>query len=126
MNAKKLPRMFSKDLISKNEMHQKETATVFKNRFYFIKMLLLFLAVLFFETLQAQWSSNPAVNTAICIATGDQSSPTIVADGAGGSIITWYDLRSGSSDIYAQRINAAGVVQWTANGVAICTATGEQ
>ena len=34
-----------------------------------------------------------------------------------------HDQRSGVYDIYARRVNSAGVAQWTANGVAICTAT---
>ncbi len=67
----------------------------------------------------AQWTANGA---AICTATGDQASPTIVSDGSGGAIITWYDYRSGNADIYVQRVNSAGAAQWTANGVAICTA----
>ncbi|HCV43153.1 MAG TPA: hypothetical protein DGH68_06690, partial [Bacteroidetes bacterium] len=70
-------------------------------------------------TASAQWSTNPATNNAICAA-GGQFYPTIVSDGAGGAIITWEDRRTGFSDIYAQRINASGVVQWTADGVAIC------
>jgi hypothetical protein len=57
---------------------------------------------------------------------GDQWVPTIVPDGAGGAIVTWYDVRSGNSDIYAQRVSALGVVQWAANGVPLCTATGDQ
>ncbi len=45
----------------------------------------------------------------------------------GGAIITWFDFRTGSdADIYTQRINSSGVVQWTADGVAICTASGDQ
>ena len=74
----------------------------------------------------AQWSSNPAINTAICTATGDQNTPQLISDGAGGAIITWTDNRSGNWDIYAQRIDANGIVQWTANGVAVCTALGDQ
>ena len=71
-----------------------------------------------------QWTAN---GVALCTATGDQGPPTIVSDGAGGAIVTWYDYRSGSNyDIYAQRVNASGAVQWTANGVALCTATGNQ
>jgi len=31
-----------------------------------------------------------------------------------------------NTDIYAQRINAGGIVQWTAEGVAICTAINNQ
>jgi hypothetical protein len=71
-----------------------------------------------------QWTANGVV---ICNATNLQERPGIVADGAGGAIITWQDVRSGATyDIYAQRVNAAGTVQWTANGVAICTAAGNQ
>jgi hypothetical protein len=70
-----------------------------------------------------QWTAN---GVALCTATGEQSYPTITSDGAGGAIGTWQDYRSGNFDIYAQRISAAGSVQWTANGVALCTAAGSQ
>ncbi len=69
------------------------------------------------------WTAN---GVAICTATGDQVSPNLVSDGSGGAIITWQDNRNGNDDVYAQRVNASGAVQWTANGVAICTATGNQ
>jgi hypothetical protein len=63
----------------------------------------------------------------ICTATGNQYSPTIASDGAGGAIITWYDYRSGTNyDIFAQRINSWGTSQWTANGTIICNAVLEQ
>ncbi len=70
-----------------------------------------------------QWTAN---GVALCTVTGDQSNPTIVSDGSGGAVVTWQDNRSGNSDIYAQRVNASGAVQWTANGVALCTATWDQ
>lgn len=63
---------------------------------------------------------------AICTATSDQYSPRLVSDNAGGAIITWYDNRAGNYDIYAQRINSVGVVQWTTDGVVICNSTGNQ
>jgi hypothetical protein len=69
------------------------------------------------------WSTDAV---AICNAVSDQFSPRLVSDGAGGAIIAWYDNRAGNYDIYAQRINGAGVVQWTTDGVAVCTATGNQ
>ena len=51
----------------------------------------------------------------------------IVSDGAGGAIVTWLDLRNGTHmDIYSQRVDASGVVQWTADGVALCTASDSQ
>ena len=70
-----------------------------------------------------QWDSS---GVAICAATGSQYNPTIVSDSSGGAIITWHDERSGNDDIYAQRVNASGAVQWTTDGVAICETTGNQ
>ena len=71
-----------------------------------------------------QWTAN---GVAICTAVEEQVNPKIVSDGTGGAIIVWADLRSGAAhDIYAQLINSAGLVQWTENGVAICTATSTQ
>jgi len=70
-----------------------------------------------------QWTANGVV---ICAAADAQESPYIVSDGSSGAIITWQDFRSGTADIYAQRINSTGVVQWTADGVAICTAADTQ
>ena len=72
------------------------------------------------------WAYWVQDGVAICTATGGQWSPMIVSDGAGGAIVTWYDSRNGSTDIYTQRVNASGSVQWAADGVAISTATGAQ
>jgi hypothetical protein len=63
----------------------------------------------------------------ICTAIGPQRYPQVTADSSGGFIITWFDRRNGRNyDIYAQRINAEGRIQWNTNGVAICTAVGDQ
>lgn len=70
-----------------------------------------------------QWATN---GVAVCTAAGDQFTPELVSDGSGGAIITWYDSRSGNRDVYAQRVNSTGTAQWTANGVAVCTAAGSQ
>ena len=57
----------------------------------------------------------------------DQIDPKIVSDGLGGAIISWTDYRTGiTADIYAQRVNSTGAVQWTATGVIICTSAGDQ
>lgn len=63
---------------------------------------------------------------ALSTASGDQENPAITSDGAGGAIVTWQDGRSGNSDIYAQRVNPTGTVQWTADGISICTSSGTQ
>ena len=70
-----------------------------------------------------QWTTD---GVAICIAAGDQWYPMITSDGRGGAIVTWLDYRSGNADIYAQRVNDSGSAQWTADGIALCTAMGEQ
>ena len=57
----------------------------------------------------------------MCTAVNDQRTPTIVTDGAGGAIVCWYDLRNNRADVYAQHVNPAGVPQWTADGLAVCT-----
>ena len=72
-----------------------------------------------------QWTAN---GVSVCSATGNQQTPVIVSDGAGGAIVSWRDPRAGggASDIYAQRVSGAGVVQWTVDGVVICNASGTQ
>lgn len=71
-----------------------------------------------------QWTAN---GVALCAFAYNQSNPTIVSDGAGGAIVAWRDFRNtNDSDIYAQRVNAAGVLQWPADGVPLCTAPENQ
>ena len=69
------------------------------------------------------WTAN---GVAVCTAAGGQSAPQLISDGAGGAIITWYDYRAGNYDIYVQRVSASGAVHWTSDGVAVCTAAGNQ
>jgi hypothetical protein len=54
----------------------------------------------------AQWSGLGG--TAISSAGGDQFSPEIVEDMAGGAIIAWTDTRNGNNDIYVQGVTAQG------------------
>jgi hypothetical protein len=62
----------------------------------------------------------------VCFTSGDQSYPQLVSDGSGGAIVTWQDYRGSNVDIYAQRVDSGGNVKWTANGVPISTASGNQ
>ncbi len=70
-----------------------------------------------------QWTPNGAP---ICSATNFQIYPSVVGDGGGGAIMAWEDRRDGTEDVYAQRINSTGIVQWTPNGVRIATGTGNK
>ncbi len=71
-----------------------------------------------------KWTSN---GVAICTASNNQRDPQLISDGSGGAIITWYDYRNISNrDIYAQYINCTGAVKWINNGMAVCSAIGDQ
>ncbi len=70
-----------------------------------------------------KWGSG---GLGVCTMTADQLYPVLSVDGAGGAIIAWDDNRNGSHDVYAQRVSSSGGVEWTPNGVAVCTAAGNQ
>ena len=73
---------------------------------------------------QAQWQTDGAP---VCTALHDQTKPSLIQDGAGGLFVVWQDARNGTdSNIYLQRLNGNGVAQWTAGGVALCSAAGNQ
>lgn len=46
---------------------------------------------------------------------------SLAADGASGVVITWAAQPGLSGDIYAQRLNASGAMQWGTTGKALCT-----
>ncbi|SHH53881.1 Por secretion system C-terminal sorting domain-containing protein [Chryseolinea serpens] len=68
----------------------------------------------------AQWSSSAYANNAICTAPLNQDQVAIASDGSGGAIMAWTDYR-GESRIYAQRIDANGLIKWTIDGIAVST-----
>jgi hypothetical protein len=65
----------------------------------------------------------PAAGAPVCVFGGTQQTPQIVADGTGGYVIVWSDLRSGSA-IYAQRLDSSGAPIWTVNGIPVYSGTG--
>jgi hypothetical protein len=71
----------------------------------------------------AAWTAD---GVPVCTAVNSQGGAKWSRTVAGGAIIGWQDLRSGTYDLYGQRINGSGAVQWTTDGVAICSATGSQ
>jgi hypothetical protein len=90
-------------------------------------MLSIFVWQFSITAAHAQWSTDPSVNTPITTAANAQYWQTMVTDGAGGTIITWQDSRIvNTNDIYAQRINAEGMIMWTTDGIPICTDTMNQ
>jgi hypothetical protein len=72
---------------------------------------------------RVEWATN---GIPVCGAAGYQASPRVVTDGSGGAILDWQDSRSGGLDVYAQRVNGSGAVQWTATGKAVCALANNQ
>jgi len=72
-----------------------------------------------------QWTANGVPVSTVVF---EQDTIAMISDGLGGAILTWQDYRSnnGFADIYAQRINSAGTMIWTANGVNICNQAAAQ
>ncbi len=78
-------------------------------------------------SLAVLWTEENPENVAVSTAASDQQFPQAVSDGAGGTIIAWMDIRSGTSfDLYAQRVNGSGAVQWTSDGIPLSTVAGSQ
>lgn len=73
-------------------------------------------------------SGWPGQGIPLAIAPGDQANAQIAPDEAGGFFCTWTDDRTGGGDLFGGHWNADGaaVAGWTANGTALCTATGYQ
>ena len=69
----------------------------------------------------------PAGSVAVCTEAGNQFDLSLSSDGSGGAWIVWTDARGGAAtDIYARRVNGAGVAQGAAAGIAVCVAAGIQ
>jgi hypothetical protein len=72
-----------------------------------------------------RWVTN---GVQVCAYDSSQATPIVISDGVAGAIVAWTDGRSGRDwpDVYAQRVDSAGIVQWAANGIAVCSADSAQ
>ncbi|MBN2407778.1 MAG: T9SS type A sorting domain-containing protein [Elusimicrobia bacterium] len=71
-----------------------------------------------------KWTAD---GVALCANSYNQTGLVLAGDEGGRAVAAWIDARSGTSnDVYAQKIDAAGNVKWTADGVAVCGAAYDQ
>ena len=71
-----------------------------------------------------QWTAG---GIPVSAALHSQEAPQVAPDGSGGMFLAWHDSRNGSNyDIYVQHLSTAGTSAWTAGGLAVCTAAGNQ
>ena len=69
----------------------------------------------------AQWAVN---GNPVATPTGAQNWISMTANGLGGAVMVWQDARGGANDLYAQQVGQLGGMEWTGNGIALCTAAG--
>lgn len=94
---------------------------------------LKFFVFLLFPSILFAWSTDPSSPVVICNVSENQTSPEIVKTSDGNFIILWIDERRGNfpgfswnyKDIYGQKLDSSGQIQWTENGIAIIEGSGE-
>jgi hypothetical protein len=69
---------------------------------------------------QVLWPMPGAV---LCPVPNGQYGAQIVGDGSGGAIVAWTDNPNNSGAVYAQRVDAAGGVQWASDGIPVSATT---
>ncbi len=89
--------------------------------FFLLSILLIYVMGPF--PAEAQWGSDPGENVMISGAAKDQREPAVVSDGAGSVIICWRDYRYTASifggEIFVQKIDSAGMIRWTEDGLQV-------
>lgn len=77
---------------------------------------------LFAQRISATGALQFTAPVTITVAPGEQFDAVATADGSGGCIVVWADLRdAGDQNLYAQRIAGNGAILWTAAGAAVST-----
>ena len=64
------------------------------------------------------WANNGVL---VCDAAWGPSQIGLAEDGVGGAIVAWRDWRSGTTEIWAQRLDANGDSLWAADGVLVAS-----
>ncbi|MCU0850939.1 MAG: PKD domain-containing protein [Candidatus Thermoplasmatota archaeon] len=88
-------------------------------RIFVVMIVGLLLIVSWTPLVLAQWSSNPAQNTAISTMTGEQALPKIAVDTNGFSYISWFSTETGNYNVRLQRLDSNGNMMWPTNGILV-------
>jgi hypothetical protein len=84
------------------------------------KNAIITLSLFFTISISAQWSNDPTLNMHLSdtVSAGSMLTPKAVSDGNNGAIFVW----SRGLELYGQRVNNGGVIQWQENGIIVGTA----
>jgi Secretion system C-terminal sorting domain len=75
-------------------------------------LALLTVLLLLAGTATAQWSDDPATNLLLSSGPGEQTTPIVEPTSDGGCWVLYYSNASGNYDVYLQKLDADGNVQW--------------
>lgn len=89
------------------------------------KLLLLAVSFLVMTGVYAQWQSNPALNTAIAVAPGDQVVTKIATHPSGITYYAWYSLEGGNYNVRLQKTDLYGNIKFGPTGLLISNHTSD-
>ncbi|MDP8322137.1 MAG: T9SS type A sorting domain-containing protein [Candidatus Stygibacter australis] len=84
-----------------------------------MKKLILFVLILCFSLLQADWSEDPEFNNQISNLGGDQTIPKTAQNPDGSSYIGWWSNSTGNYNMRLQYLDAEGNIVWDENGILV-------
>jgi hypothetical protein len=83
------------------------------------RTILVTFFIIFFLTILAQWSNDPAVNTTVSGLSGDQTIPKIGTAPNGDVYVGWFSNTTENYNVRLQRYDTNGYAQWQENGILI-------
>ena len=69
--------------------------------------------------IQAQWSTDQLVNSAITIAAGEQAIPKVATTENGTTYIAWFSNESGNYNVRLQKLDLFGNILWEEEGLSL-------
>ncbi len=86
-------------------------------------ILFLSLSIIIIFSTEDSLSQWPKSGLPVCTHWAMQTSPLVVAD-RHGSVVMWTDMRSGSAQLFAQRLDHAGNKMWEEDGILVVSVIG--
>lgn len=67
----------------------------------------------------AQWSSDPSVNNALSVSSGEQAIPKVATSPYGVTYVAWFSNESGNYNVRLQKLDVFGEIQWAEGGLLV-------
>jgi len=83
------------------------------------KIFSVLILLTIFCCLQGIWSTDPTINTQVCVLAGSQAIPKMANGISGDVYVGWFSNETGNYDVRLQRFNYQGESLWQENGILI-------